>query len=116
MPRREGPPLKIRLSHNLAVLGTVLLALLIPLAVNAAEPAASFGFEQETPRTAPEGWAVTPEMAAGYTIVVSDEKPQEGRLCVVLASTGTPTPMGFGTASRSFDAAPYQGKRVRFRA
>lgn len=107
--------MKIRLSQSLAALWAVLLAVLVPLAANSA-PVASFGFEQETPGQAPAGWAVTPEMAAGYALGVTEEKPREGRLCAVLASTGTAISQGFGAAFRSFDAAPYQGKRIRFRA
>ena len=92
------------------------LLLALGLAGFAAEVAASFDFEQGAVGQAPPGWAVTPDAAAGYAVKITDEKPEGGRFCALLESTGTPAPQGFGLALRSLDAGPYRGKRVRFRA
>ena len=96
------------------ILGLALLLAFAP-AGGAAEVAARFDFEQGEAGQAPAGWAVTPDVAASYAVKLSDEKPEAGRFCAVLASTGTPAPQGFGVALKSLDPGPFRGKRVRFR-
>lgn len=96
------------------IFGLALLLAFAP-AGYAAGAVASFDFEQGTVGQAPAGWAVTPDVAASYAVKITDEKPEGGRLCAVLASTGTPSPQGFGLALKPLDASPFRGKRVRFR-
>ncbi|HEX4960649.1 MAG TPA: S41 family peptidase [Thermoanaerobaculia bacterium] len=94
-----------------------LILFLAPALVKPAEPpAATFDFEQGEVGQAPAGWTVSPQMAASYAIRLTDEKPQAGKLCAVLVSIGPLPTQGVGWALRSLDAAPYRGKRVRFRA
>ncbi|MEA2600555.1 MAG: hypothetical protein QOF89_1547 [Acidobacteriota bacterium] len=93
----------------------LVLALLPVAAWPAGTPAASFDFEQGAVGQAPAGWAVTPDAAASYAVKITDEKPEGGRFCAVLASTGTPASQGYGVALKSLDAGPFRGKRVRFR-
>jgi C-terminal processing protease CtpA/Prc len=53
----------------------------------------------------------------GYTAKVVEEKPESGRRCVQISLDGErKDPNGFGNLMRTFDAAPYRGKVVRFSA
>jgi C-terminal processing protease CtpA/Prc len=53
----------------------------------------------------------------GYTATVVTENPKGGRQAALLAFEGDRQgDQVFGTVMTSFDAAPYRGKRIRFRA
>jgi C-terminal processing protease CtpA/Prc len=107
-------------------LSFLVLALLLPaaLASQASPPPTplpaptDLDFEQGQPGEAPPGWF--PSSAArknGYTLKVVTDRPQAGRQAAELALEGElKDPQVFGTLLTSFDATPYRGKRVRFRA
>ncbi|HKV06935.1 MAG TPA: S41 family peptidase [Thermoanaerobaculia bacterium] len=71
-------------------------------------------FEQGQAGQAPPGWTV-PSDAAGFSAQVSSEKPESGKASGMLAGAGV-KPDTVGNLIQSVDAAPYQGKRIRFRA
>ena len=101
------------------ILAIALLLALAPAGVRAAgPPAVSFDFEQGEVGQAPAWWVVSPDadIAASYAFRITDEKPQAGQRCAVLVSTGPLPAQGLGWALRPLDAAPFRGKRVRFRA
>jgi C-terminal processing protease CtpA/Prc len=76
------------------------------------------GFEQGQAGQLPSGWTVPEDAAAsGYTAQVVTEKPESGRQCILLAAGDRPDQaQAFGNLVQSVDAAPYRGKKVRFRA
>jgi len=93
-----------------------ILGVALVVALTSGVRGAGFDFEQGEVGQAPAGWAVSPEVAASYAFRITDEKPQAGQRCAVLVSTGPLPAQGYGWVLRSLDAAPFQGKRVRFRA
>jgi C-terminal processing protease CtpA/Prc len=83
-------------------------------------PLANIDLSQGEPGKEPPGWFV-PSMVkkTGYSAVVVAEHPEGGSRSALLQApaSGPPRgPAGFGNLMRSFDAAPYRGQRVRFRA
>lgn len=61
----------------------------------------------------PPGWALTQNsVELGYKASLTEEDPNQGRRCVVLSGDSA----SFGTLMQKFDAAPYRGKRVRFKS
>jgi hypothetical protein len=83
-------------------------------------PLANLDLSQGELGKEPPGWFV-PSMLkqAGYSAVVVAEHPAGGsRSALLQAPAGGPPPgpAAFGNLMRSFDAAPYRGRRVRFRA
>ncbi len=76
-------------------------------------------FEQGVVGQPPPGWFVPPPvMAAGYSAVISNDKPKSGRQCVLLAGGPNVKAGGqaFGNIMQAMDATPYRGKRVHFHA
>lgn len=71
------------------------------------------GFEQGQPGQAPDHWRVP--QVPGYHVFVSDEAPKSGRQCVTI-KRGTEKAGPFGNVMQKIDAAPFRGKRVRYRA
>lgn len=71
-------------------------------------------FEQGQAGQAPPGWTV-PSDSTGFSAQVSSEKPEGGKASGVLAGAGG-KPDAAGNLIQSVDAAPYRGKRIRFRA
>ncbi len=63
----------------------------------------------------PESWA-SPSQQGGYTVLLTDEKPKRGRLCVEIAKTerGSFGKAPFGNVMQIIDARPFRGKRLRF--
>jgi C-terminal processing protease CtpA/Prc len=100
----------------------LLLSLLGGLAAQTppALPAAptNLDFERGQPGEKPPGWFVpTPSTQAGYIVKIVTEKPRTGRQAVQVAFEGqAPSPRAFGNLMTTFDATPFRGKRVRFRA
>lgn len=78
---------------------------------------ANFNFEEGQLGQLPTGWRLTPaSQPAGYTANLTDERPKSGSHCAVIkresdAPTRTP-----GNLMQAFEAAPFRGKRIRFRA
>lgn len=61
----------------------------------------------------PPGWALTQNsVELGYKAALTEEDPNHGPRCVVLSGDSA----SFGTLMQKFDAAPYRGKRVRFKS
>jgi C-terminal processing protease CtpA/Prc len=77
---------------------------------------ANLDFEEGDVGQVPLGW-VSPTIEFGYTAKLIEENPKTGRRCVLLSSDpeAKPTGHGFGNVMQVIDAAPYRGKRVRFR-
>ncbi|MHC4100456.1 MAG: S41 family peptidase [Planctomycetota bacterium] len=71
----------------------------------------TWDFERDTSGRAPAGWFVP--QAAGCTAAVTADSPAQGRQCVELVKQGSER---FGNLMQAFDATPYRGSRVRFRA
>jgi hypothetical protein len=99
---------------RLVILATVAVALVRTSLVAAAETVpANPGFEQGQPGQAPDLWRV-PKIP-GYQVLISDENPQSGKQCVTI-KRGTGQAGPFGNVMQGIDAAPFRGKRVRYRA
>jgi C-terminal processing protease CtpA/Prc len=83
-------------------------------------PLANFDLSQGELGKEPPGWIVPARVKkAGYSAVVVADPPEGGSRSALLQApaSGLPRdPAAFGNLMRSFDAAPYRGQRVRFRA
>ncbi|HET9211007.1 MAG TPA: S41 family peptidase [Thermoanaerobaculia bacterium] len=75
-------------------------------------------FEQGQPGEMPPGWHTSPlAKDNGYTAKIVTERPEAGRQAAQVALEGErKDPRAFGNLLTSFDATPYRGKRIRFRA
>ena len=74
-------------------------------------------FEEGELGQVPTGWLVPPASEqAGYRVQSSTDKPKAGQRCAVISRTAKGGSENFGNLMQSFDAADYQGKRVRFKA
>lgn len=86
----------------------------------APSPVVNPDFEQGEIGQVPSGWFVPlPSQQAGYTAKLVTERPESGKRCALLSRDKEATgeaQSAFGNLMQSFDAAPYRGKRVRFRA
>lgn len=83
------------------------------------EPAlVNLDFEQGEPGEVPLGWLVPAGLEDnGYTARTVEDRPESGKRCALITLEGTPQDQtAFGNLARTFDAAPYRGKRVRLRA
>jgi len=101
-------------TYRLMILATVVIALVWTSLVAAAETVpANSGFEQVQPGQAPDHWLV-PKIP-GYHVLISDEDPKSGKQCVTI-KRGTEGAGPFGNVMQKIDAAPFRGKRVRYRA
>jgi C-terminal processing protease CtpA/Prc len=90
-----------------------------PAAATASTPAlANMDLAQGDLGQEPPGWFVPSAVKKeGYAAVVAADHPEGGSRSAVLQAPATgPKPDSFGNLMRSFDAAPYRGQRVRFRA
>ncbi len=113
--------MKIRVHSGLVFsLFLSLLAVLPGFAAEEPLPPAptNLDFEQGQPGQMPPGWFMPSHPAEeGYTATIVTEKPEGGRQAALLALEGDRKgDQVFGTMMTSFDAAPYRGKRIRFRA
>ena len=78
----------------------------------------NLGFEDGAPGETPRGWFVPqPSTTAGYKAELTAAGPQSGKYCALISARPDANPnAGFGNLMQEFDAAPYRGKMVRFRA
>ncbi len=89
------------------------LALAAPLAPASAQSApANPGFEEGAPTLT--GWRFRGEPA--YVFVLDSADAREGRWAARVTGQGGEAPNTFGTLLQRVDAAPYRGRRVRYRA
>jgi C-terminal processing protease CtpA/Prc len=94
------------------------------LAQAAAQPPAplpaprNLDFEEGRPGEVPPGWHLSPSSKEnGYTAKIVTEKPDSGRQSAEVALEGVRKDAnGFGNLLTLFDATPFRGKRIRFRA
>jgi hypothetical protein len=92
----------------------VLLALALAAPLHAQGAFANPDFEKGSPGAVPEGWFV-PSAFAGWQAVWAGEGCRQGKGC----SEITPGPNAGanpGNLMQMFDAAPYRGKQIRYRA
>ena len=73
-------------------------------------------FEQGTVGQTPTGWYFFTGVGSGYTSGLTTERPISGAMCVVIKRTSAAGSGDFSSVAQSFDASPYRGKQVRFRA
>jgi len=90
-----------------------------PAAEQAAPPAlAKLDLALAEPASQAPGWFVPrPVKEQGYSAAVDADSPPGGSHSLRLQAPESGPPAGsFGNLMRSFDAAPYRGQRIRFRA
>jgi WD40 repeat protein len=82
-------------------------------------------FEQGEPGQLPIGWLTSDQLKEyGFTVKLSEEHPQQGRQCALIERDLESRSIlnrkkdrsFFASMTQIFDARPYYGKRVRFRA
>lgn len=111
----------IRRLHGSQIGSQIALLVLVLTSLGAAcgaAPAASppqapanLDFEEGRPGEVPPGWrAPSPR----YRVTVSETGPKSGARCAEIVSGEDA--QGFGNLMQTLDAAPYRGRRVRFRA
>ena len=83
----------------------------LPPAAQGQEPV-RFDFEGDAPASVPSGWFVPPAVAGGYGAEVVAEGAHAGQRCARIFLQDEDAQAPFGNMMRSFDAAPYRGKRV----
>lgn len=83
-----------------------------------ASPAAvNLGFEDGPAAGAPAGWGTSKQAAEeGWSVVVTDQNPREGKFAACIARSRADAPRTFGNLMQRIDAAPWRGKRIRLRA
>jgi len=75
------------------------------------------GFEDADASNRPKGWVFSDALSnAGYRATIADDHPKSGKHCGTLTTPAQPAAGLFGNLMQSLDAAPWRGKRVRFRA
>lgn len=78
-----------------------------------AAPPTNLGFEDTAKDDVLPGWFVPPMCAnGGWSATVTDKNPAEGTRALELSRSGKGDPGPFGNIMQSFDAQPYQGKRL----
>jgi C-terminal processing protease CtpA/Prc len=75
-------------------------------------------FEQGRPGEVPPGWFNSSAAKTnGYTAKIVTDQPNSGKQAVLVTLEGErKDPKAFGNLLTFFDATPYRGKRIRFRA
>jgi C-terminal processing protease CtpA/Prc len=78
----------------------------------------NLGFEEGQPGEVPPGWHLSSVAKSnGYTAKIVTDKPESGRQAAEVALEGERKDANaFGNLLSFFDATPYRGKRIRFRA
>jgi C-terminal processing protease CtpA/Prc len=61
------------------------------------------------------GWIV-PKAIVGYSVNLAATDCKVGKSCAEVEFSGAEKPSPFGNVMQSFDATPYRGKRIRYRA
>ena len=92
--------------------------LLLPAGAQPGRLPLNLDLEDGTASQVPAGWFVpAPSRQAGYEARLTEEKPAQGRRCALLSRDPVKGPASsFGNLMQSFDATPYRGQRIRFRA
>ena len=105
----------IRFSRFIALI--VVLTAAPVCAQEAPEALHNLDFETGAPGEVPPGWSF-PDTAVkgGFLVQLTDETAHGGRQSVLIDHTNWSTVGRLGSLSKKIDAAPYRGKRVRFRA
>src|SRR5205807_4881330 len=67
-------------------------------------------------RVAQKWFAPKKEYTPHYKTEIVSGNAYSGKKCAEISSTGTPTAQEFGNIMQYFDATPFRGKTVRFRA
>jgi|GEM_PF-1927617 len=114
---RTMRPLKVTMFLALA-LAFVNVSLSQPEKDNASTLIANGGMEDRTDDDLPDGWMFGKQQVdAGYRLSLDEANPFEGLVSARVDSTGVDEAASqFGNLSQTFDATPWRGKRVRFRA
>ena len=92
----------------------VWFALLVGAVAFAQSPLRNPSFEDGEPGAPPPGWLVGNTQAYAGEIVA--DSCRAGKQCAMLRASGAAAPAGIGTFLQSFGAAPYRGKKFRYRA
>ncbi len=93
----------------------VFLAGLLAAAAAAQSGPVNLDFRRGAPGQLPAGWWA-PVAQAGYPASIATRCRQAGGRCAVLHAKGSTPAAPFGNLMQSFDAAPWRGRTVRFRA
>jgi len=97
--------------------GLLTLLLLASLGAGADQGPLNPNLEDGTLGEVPAGWFLPgPSRQAGYRAQLSEDRPQEGKRCVLLSREAADRAAGFGNLMQSFDATPYRGRRIRLLA
>jgi Peptidase family S41 len=103
--------------RTLLLSAALLAACLTTGTAAAADGLANPDLEQGELGQVPVGWFFPPFSAnAGYSAKLTDDQPKSGKRCAVLSKDRDAGPAGFGNLMQGFDATPYRGRRVRFKA
>src|SRR5262245_460961 len=109
-----------RVSRDLILAALVAVGLDSSAGVQAAaEGPVNLDFEKGDPGKAPDGWKLTGPAISEYEAKSTDEQPKSGTRCALVARTAKERAQAFDKSAmlgQRFDAAPYRGQRVRFRA
>jgi C-terminal processing protease CtpA/Prc len=101
-------------------LGSGFLVLLISPRLEAAgeQGPANPSLEEGKVGSVPAGWFLPgPCRDAGYTAELTEEQPQQGKRSALLRRDAAKGPApAFGNLMQNIDAAPFRGRRIRFRA
>ena len=113
-------PAVSRIVRCLLLLGLLAAALLAqaPPARAPLPAPTNLDFEQGQPGEVPPGWSISAvSRENGYTAKIVTDRPASGKQAVEVALAGEKKdPRAFGNFVSSFDATPFRGQRVRFRA
>ncbi|MFL6231764.1 MAG: S41 family peptidase [Thermoanaerobaculia bacterium] len=106
---------------SLLAFALLLPALLFSQAAQAPAPLPApknLDFEEGQPGEVPPGWHLSSVAKSnGYTAKIVTDKPEAGRQAAEVALEGEKKdPNSFGNLLSFFDAKPYRGKKIRFRA
>jgi C-terminal processing protease CtpA/Prc len=102
---------------SLGALGVMLTCGALPVQADVPKAPVNLDFEQGELGRVPNGWFFpVPGQKAGFSAKLSEEKPRAGKRCLLIERTRAAERGGLGNLLQSFDAAPYRGKRVRYKA
>ena len=76
----------------------------------------NLNFEQGESGQSPPGWYLSGSAPQSYGVNLTTQSPYDGMMCAAIWHTGAVASNDFGTLAQGFDAAPFRGSRVRFRA
>lgn len=112
-------PMPFGTRPSIAIVVVLVLLSRAPTAAAAAAGPVNLDLEDGALGQLPTGWTQPKASAeAGYRAQLTDENPKTGKRCGVIGreSRSEPTGLAAGRLGQLFDATPYRGKRVRFRA